>query len=63
MPPNGPPAPCIPISRSILHEAIRVERAMLVGSVADDPRFYGAASIQQMGIRSAICVPLYYQGQ
>jgi class 3 adenylate cyclase len=51
------------ISRSILHEAVRVQRAMLVASVADDPRFHAAASIQQMGIQSAICVPLYYQGQ
>ena len=55
-------APCS-VSRSILHEAVRVQRAMLVASVADDPRFHAAASIQQMGIRSAICVPLYHQGQ
>ncbi len=34
---------------------------MLVASVADDPRFHGAASIRQMGIRSAICVPLYHR--
>jgi adenylate cyclase len=51
------------ISRSILHEAVRVQRAMLVGSVADDPRFHAVASIHQMGIQSAICVPLYHQGQ
>ena len=51
------------ISRSILHEAVRAQRAMLVASVADDPRFHAAASIQQMGIRSAICVPLYHRGQ
>jgi class 3 adenylate cyclase len=61
------PAPRSPppflISRSILQEAVRVQRAMLVASVADDPRFDAAASIQQMGIRSAICVPLYHQGQ
>ncbi len=62
--PRSPlPAPRFSISHSILHEAVRVQRAMLVGSVADDPRFYGAASIRQMGIRSAICVPLYYDGQ
>jgi adenylate cyclase len=51
------------ISRSILQEAIRVQRAMLVASATDDPRFQAAASIEQMGIRSAICVPLYHQGQ
>jgi adenylate cyclase len=50
------------ISRSILHEAVRQQRAMLVASVADDPRFRGAPSIHDMGIRSAICVPLYHQG-
>ena len=63
--PRSPlPAPrAFSISRSILHEAVRVQRAMLVASVADDPRFHAAASIQQMGIRSAICVPLYHQGQ
>jgi adenylate cyclase len=65
MPPHEQPRPAqpFPISRSILHEAVRVQRAMLVGSVADDPRFYSAASIQQMGIRSAICVPLYHDSQ
>jgi adenylate cyclase len=51
------------ISRSILQEAVRVQRAMLVANVADDPRFLAAVSVQQMEIRSAICVPLYHQGQ
>ena len=50
------------ISSSILQEAVRHERAMLVASAADDPRFRAAASVHQMGIRSAVCVPLYYQG-
>jgi adenylate cyclase len=63
----APRTPLLPqpflISRSILHEAVRVQRAMLVASVADDPRFDSAASIRQMGICSAICVPLYHQGQ
>jgi adenylate cyclase len=45
-----------------LQEAVRVERAMLVASAEDDPRFYTAQSIRQMGIHSAICVPLYHQG-
>ena len=62
--PRSAPASGSPlISRSILQEAVRVQRAMLVASVADDPRFHAADSIQQMGIRSAICVPLYHQGQ
>ncbi|MEI8376892.1 MAG: adenylate/guanylate cyclase domain-containing protein, partial [Planctomycetota bacterium] len=66
-PPYSPGSPPLQqpflISRSILHEAVRRQQAMLVASVADDPRFDAAVSIQQMGIRSAICVPLYHQGQ
>ena len=62
-PPAPPPLRPFPISRSILHEAVRVQRAMLVASADDDPRFRAAVSIQQMGIRSAICVPLYHDGQ
>ncbi|MGA2617617.1 MAG: adenylate/guanylate cyclase domain-containing protein [Thermoguttaceae bacterium] len=51
------------VSRTILSEAIRVEQAMLVASAADDPRFRSAASVQQMGIRAAMCVPLYHAGR
>ena len=61
--PAAQPSRPFPISRSIVHEAVRVQRAMLVASVADDPRFFAAVSIRQMGIRSAICVPLYHDGQ
>ncbi len=50
------------ISRSILQEAVRVQRAMLVASAGEDPRFHEAVSIRQMGIQSAVCVPLYHQG-
>ena len=60
---GGRPAPPFLISRSILREAIRVERAILVASADNDPRFQAAVSIQQMGIRSAVCVPLYHNGQ
>jgi adenylate cyclase len=49
------------ISRSILHEAARVRRALLVASASDDPRFVSAVSIRQIGIHSAICVPLYHE--
>jgi len=52
-----------PISRSILQEAVRVRRALLVASAPDDPRFRAAASIRQMDIRSAACVPLYHEGR
>jgi adenylate cyclase len=52
-----------PISRSILQEAIRVRRALLVANTADDSRLVRAPSIRQIGIRSAICVPLYHEGR
>ncbi len=50
------------VSRSILQEAIRVRRAMLVASTVDDPRFDSALSVHQMGIHAAVCVPLYHDG-
>ena len=52
-----------PISRSILLEAIRVRRALLVANTADDSRLLRSPSIRQIGIRSAICVPLYHEGR
>jgi adenylate cyclase len=60
--PHGQSArtPPFAISRSILHEASRVRRALLVASASDDPRFVAAVSIRQIGIHSAICVPLYH---
>jgi adenylate cyclase len=36
---------------------------LLVASAPDDPRFVTAVSIRQIGIRSAICVPLYHEGR
>ena len=60
-PSSGPPP--FAISRSILHEAARVRRALLVASAPDDPRFLAAVSIRQIGIHSAICVPLYHEGR
>ena len=60
---SEPAAPPFSISRSILHEAARVRRALLVASAPDDPRFVTAVSIRQIGIHSAICVPLYHEGR
>ncbi|MGO8749859.1 MAG: adenylate/guanylate cyclase domain-containing protein [Thermoguttaceae bacterium] len=51
------------VSRSILHEAIRVRQAMLVANAANDPRFRAAASVCQIGVRAAICVPLLHAGR
>jgi adenylate cyclase len=60
---DQPHAPPFAISRSILHEAARVRRALLVTSAPDDARFLAAVSIRQIGIHSAICVPLYHEGR
>lgn len=51
------------VSRSILHEAIRVKQAMVVTNAVEDPRFHEAVSVQQMGIRAAMCVPLFHANQ
>lgn len=51
------------VSRTILREAIHVRQAMLITSAVDDPRFHAAASVHQIGIRAAMCVPLYHAGQ
>jgi len=50
------------ISRTILNEAIHIQRAMLVTNARDDPRFQAAASVREQDIRSAMCVPLYHAG-
>ena len=34
-----------------------------MASAPDDPRFLAAVSIRQIGIHSAICVPLYHEGR
>jgi adenylate cyclase len=51
------------VSRTILNEAIHIQRAMLVANAMDDPRFQGAVSVRELQIRSAMCVPLYHAGQ
>jgi adenylate cyclase len=50
------------ISRTILNEAIHVQRAMLVTNARDDPRFHTAVSVREQDIRSVMCVPLYHAG-
>lgn len=51
------------VSRSILSEAIRSRRATLVTNAKEDPRFLAAVSVVQIGIRAAMCVPLYHAEQ
>jgi adenylate cyclase len=50
------------VSRTILNEAIHIQRAMLVTNARDDPRFQAAVSVREQDIRSAMCVPLYHAG-
>ncbi|MCA9067280.1 MAG: GAF domain-containing protein, partial [Planctomycetaceae bacterium] len=51
------------ISRTIVNEAIRKKQAILVSDTVDDSRFSHVRSIEEQSIRSAICAPLYFDGQ
>ncbi len=51
------------ISRTIVNEAIKNKQAVLVSDTVDDSRFHHVRSIDEQSIRSAICAPLYYDGQ
>ncbi len=51
------------ISRTIVNEAVRNKQAILVSDVVDDSRFRHVRSIDEQSIRSAICAPLYYDGE
>lgn len=46
------------ISRTILDYVISREEAVRTSNASDDARFQSAASILQMGIREALCVPM-----
>lgn len=51
------------ISRTIVNEAIRNKQAILITDTVDDSRFSQVRSIADQSIRSAICAPLYFDGQ
>lgn len=51
------------ISRTIVNEAIRHKQAILVSDTSGEARFSGVQSIGEQSIRSAICAPLYFDGQ
>ncbi len=51
------------VSQSILHESIRLREALLVTNAEADPRFQEAVSVVELGIRAAMCVPLYHAGR
>lgn len=53
----------ISISRSIAQEAIKSKQAMLIDDTHQDARFSQEDSILAMNIRSAMCAPLYNEGE
>ncbi|MFI4881137.1 MAG: FHA domain-containing protein, partial [Phycisphaerales bacterium JB064] len=51
----------IQVSRTILHHAVRKGEAVLSTNAMADPRFASGDSVQNMRIRSAICVPVEHR--
>lgn len=52
----------IRLSRTILHHAVRRGEAVLSTNAMADPRFASGDSVQDLRIRSAICVPVEHRG-
>jgi sigma-B regulation protein RsbU (phosphoserine phosphatase) len=55
---EGPPI--TKVSRSIVRKVIEETRAVILPNVLDDAAFRSQDSILSTGIRSAVCVPLWY---
>jgi signal transduction histidine kinase/pSer/pThr/pTyr-binding forkhead associated (FHA) protein len=51
----------IQVSRTILHHAVRTGEAVLSTNAMADPRFASGDSVQNLRIRSAICVPVEHR--
>ncbi len=51
------------MSRTIVQTAINSQTALLIQDTMGDERFQNAPSVNQMQIRSAMCVPLYHEGR
>lgn len=51
----------IQVSRTILHHAVRKGEAVLSTNAMADPRFSAGDSVQNLRIRSAICVPVEHR--
>lgn len=56
-----PPGRPVFISRSIVNEAYRAKKALLVLDAVQDERFQDAASVENINVRSALCAPLFQQ--
>ena len=53
----------ITISRSVVHEVLDAQRAVIIGNATEDARVGGAQSIVDLKIHSAMCAPLYHEGK
>ncbi len=51
----------IAISRTIVHHVLQKAEGVLSTNAMSDERFAGGDSVQDIGIRSAVCVPLRYK--
>ncbi len=51
------------ISKSIAFEAVNSQQALLVRQALMDGRFKQSVSVESLQIRSAMCAPLYHQGE
>lgn len=49
-------------SEGVLREVARTKRSVLVMEASDDPRFSGRTSIQDLRVRSVLCVPILEPG-
>ncbi len=55
------PLETMPLSQTVLNQAIQDRKAILSSDTLSDDRFEGAASIVALAIRAAMCVPLFYE--
>lgn len=53
----------VPVSRTIVREAVRTRQAILSVDALQDERFRSGASVAAAGIRSALCVPVVRAGR
>ncbi len=51
------------VSRSIIFETFRSREAVLTSNAQDDERFQGAISVQELGLRAVMCVPVVVQDE
>ena len=55
---DGGPQDRLPVSRTIVNEVVRKEIGILSSNAMSDKRFASGKSVHDLGIRSAICVPI-----